>query len=775
MAMRRAAQRSCGLLLKQQVSCLEITRAANSSQAELVNLLRAATQIIPIPGQPQYHWQEHSRYHQRPFQSWTAVHQLAASPTSADSKSSKDDDKPSLEKQKEVSSSPPTATPGAQLCDAVLDHLRATKSKVEHHHTGEMSWSQRLITIKNMLISGTMVVVKFAFAVPGAIGRHLRLPWADKLKVYQGWWTAIKKEAHHYWVGFKLLAADVKIASRLVRRVLQGKNLTRRERKQLTRTTADVFRLVPFIIFLVVPFMEVLLPVALKVFPNMLPSTFEDKLKTEEQLKKRVGAKLEVAKFLQDTVSEMAKDMRTSKTGAAQASAADLYQFMKRVRAGEPVNNYEITRFAQLFNDELTLDNLERIQLVNLCRFVGIPPFGTDAFLASRLRAHLARIKSDDRVIKEEGLDNLTDDELRSACRARGMRTPYGEGAVAFMRKQLQEWLDLSLNRALPSSLLLLSRAFTMTQPLAAPKKAGAEYEQLKDTISSLPSKVITEASMEAGHDEGDPAAEYSRKLEYLKREEELIKEEELEAEAILQPSGQSLQPGQSAPEMAAAAAAAAVVREAAANAVTDVLDAGESEEERTTKLAMAKEDKMRKVISALAVLASGSGVSTERETFMDLVKTEITRLNGEVANRGSMSMVFHSGGVHVERPDQLSEIVPQKRLADKVSGILSRIEAELDAVDEKIGERMHILDLDNDGLITREELETAMSFLGDQLGEDELRMLLDKLNAFGEAKDCPINVSNLMALAAPGSKSEAGSNADAKTRDTLAGLSHKV
>ena len=53
----------------------------------------------------------------------------------------------------------------------------------------------------------------------------------------------------------------------------------RRERKQLTRTTADVFRLVPFIIFLVVPFMEVLLPVALKIFPNMLPSTFEDKLK----------------------------------------------------------------------------------------------------------------------------------------------------------------------------------------------------------------------------------------------------------------------------------------------------------------------------------------------------------------------------------------------------------------------------------------------------------------------------------------------------------------
>ena len=41
-----------------------------------------------------------------------------------------------------------------------------------------------------------------------------------------------------------------------------------------------------------------------------------------------------------------------------------------------------------------------------------------------------------------------------------------------------------------------------MTQPLAAEKKAGAEYEQLKETISSLPSKVVQEASMEAGHDE---------------------------------------------------------------------------------------------------------------------------------------------------------------------------------------------------------------------------------------------------------------------------------
>ena len=54
-------------------------------------------------------------------------------------------------------------------------------------------------------------------------------------------------------------------------------------------------------------------------------------LQEEEQMKKRVGAKLEMARFLQDTVAEMAKDMKGSKSGATQASAEQLYQFLKKV------------------------------------------------------------------------------------------------------------------------------------------------------------------------------------------------------------------------------------------------------------------------------------------------------------------------------------------------------------------------------------------------------------------------------------------------------------
>jgi hypothetical protein len=90
-----------------------------------------------------------------------------------------------------------------------------------------------------------------------------------------GTWRAVKHEIHHYWVGTKLLWSEIKLSNTIISRVLNGHPMTRRERNQLVRTTMDLFRLVPFAVFVIVPFMELLLPVALKLFPNMLPSTFQ--------------------------------------------------------------------------------------------------------------------------------------------------------------------------------------------------------------------------------------------------------------------------------------------------------------------------------------------------------------------------------------------------------------------------------------------------------------------------------------------------------------------
>lgn len=46
-----------------------------------------------------------------------------------------------------------------------------------------------------------------------------------------------------------------------------------------------MFRLIPFSVFIIVPFMEFLLPVAIKLFPGMLPSTFQTAIEKEDKLK----------------------------------------------------------------------------------------------------------------------------------------------------------------------------------------------------------------------------------------------------------------------------------------------------------------------------------------------------------------------------------------------------------------------------------------------------------------------------------------------------------
>jgi hypothetical protein len=134
-------------------------------------------------------------------------------------------------------------------------------------------------------------------------------------------WQWIKEGAHHYWVGSKLLWSEFKITWKILGRVRKGHEMTRRERRQLIRTSTDLFRLIPFAIFVIVPFMEFLLPFALKLFPNMLPSTFEDSLKKEESLRKDLQMRLAVAKFMQETMQEMAsKKANSGEAGAGEVS-----------------------------------------------------------------------------------------------------------------------------------------------------------------------------------------------------------------------------------------------------------------------------------------------------------------------------------------------------------------------------------------------------------------------------------------------------------------------
>jgi len=336
-------------------------------------------------------------------------------------------------------------------------------------------------------------------------------------------WATIKHEAHHYWLGTKLLGQEIVICYGLIRQVLKGEELTRREYRQLRTTASDVLKMVPMMIILIIPFMEAALPAILYMFPGLLPSTFQQEWKREDDMKRTLKARIEVARFLQDAVDQMAGDIKkkaASDTG--HDSADEFVAFMKRVQRGDArVTNEEILKFSTLFNDDITLDNIGRPTMVNLCRLLDIPVFGSDAILKYQLLQRMRAIRTDDRMIEAEGIEALDLRELREALAYRGMRS-VGLTRTRY-KKDLDAWLDLSLNKNMPTTLLLMSRAFKITQAISDEDSVSA----IKDTLQSMPVEAMKSAEAQAT--QKDKVLEAQKKMEQLQREQQFIEEERRE------------------------------------------------------------------------------------------------------------------------------------------------------------------------------------------------------------------------------------------------------
>ncbi|KAK3641187.1 LETM1 domain-containing protein ylh47 [Elasticomyces elasticus] len=334
-------------------------------------------------------------------------------------------------------------------------------------------------------------------------------------------WGKIKHEAQHYWDGTKLLSTEVRISSKLALKMAAGYELTRREHRQLQRTVQDLGRLVPFSVFVIVPFAELLLPVALKLFPNMLPSTYEDAKSKEKKATSLRASRKEVSNFLRSTMRESGLPV-----SAANLQREEFTEFFRKLRAtGESPGKSDIIKVCKLFKDDLTLDNLSRPQLVGMVRYMNLNTFGTDAMLRYQVRHRMRQIKRDDKAIAFEGVESLSVPELQTACAARGLRT-HGM-SPGRLRDDLHLWLDLRLKYGVPSTLLVLSNAFMYAQ--GKETEFDSLLDALQAVLSSIPEELFHEIELEVHTAEG--AATNKQRLEVLREQQELIQEENEQAE----------------------------------------------------------------------------------------------------------------------------------------------------------------------------------------------------------------------------------------------------
>ncbi|KAK5598774.1 letm1 and EF-hand domain-containing protein 1, mitochondrial [Crenichthys baileyi] len=523
-------------------------------------------------------------------------------------------------------------------------------------------------------------------------------------------------EIKHYYHGFRLLWIDTTIAGRMLWRVLNGNPLSRRERRQFLRTCADVFRLLPFLVFIIVPFMEFLLPVALKLFPNMLPSTFETQSKKEERLKKELRVKLEMAKFLQDTIEEIAL-----RNKAAQGNVTEEFStFFQKIRdSGERPSNEQIIKFSKLFEDELTLDNLTRPQLVALCRLLELQSIGTNNFLRFQLIMKLRTIRADDKLIAEEGVESLSVNEVQAACRVRGMRS-LGVTEER-LREQLSQWLELHLNQQIPTSLLLLSRAMYLPDTLSP-------ADQLKTTLQTLPEIMTKEAQLKVAEMELSKV-DNKTKLETMLQEEAAIRQDtkDREMERLADAAEKAAREDELELEAGGVKRSEAEVASLQANRSAH----SETLKDTAPVIEGSKDEEITK--EEIDLLSDACSKLKEQKKLLTLEKEELEELKDDVQEYNEDLEEIKKEFSKTGQEKALEESKASKRLSKRVTRMIGRI--------DKI-----IVELENDKVILDGQVDSGVTPpVGENLiGIDELINVMrqiqnipeDKLQRMAEALD---------------------------------------
>ncbi|TKY89086.1 hypothetical protein EX895_001617 [Sporisorium graminicola] len=529
-------------------------------------------------------------------------------------------------------------------------------------------------------------------------------------------WAKVKEEALHYWHGSKLLAKEVKISWRLLRRLMLGYSLTRREKRQLKRTFADLLRLIPFIPFIVVPAGELLLPVAIKIFPNMLPSTFESKFSVEEKRRGLIKVRLEMAKFLQETIKE----------GGLQATdkvktSEEFKEFFRKVRStGESPSNEDIIKVAQLFENDLTLDNLTRPQLVSVCRYMQIHAFGTDNYLRYQIRHKLNRIRQDDIVIGHEGVDNLSQAELVSACQNRGIQTT--NLSEDRLRQELQQWIDLHVRNKISGTLLVLSKAFNYVAAGDNDSNAQSHLRSLELTLSSLPDNLVNEAELSVNSE----GATNKQRLEVLQQQEELI-EDEAEQEQEEAAAREADKERRNA-EKARLAQEEEEARSLLPKKETDpALEDARMTNEQLTELG-----------EALSILSAKSSVLKEREELRQLIQ-EVSTSEGApedgapaapaAASTSGESLSSSADAEKSESSSSSSASSTRSSMSKRIKSMLEKIDNQLEEYDRDVGSRMHLIEASHTGKISVDDLEQALRLIKHKPEDEVIEKIVDKLD----------------------------------------------
>lgn len=281
--------------------------------------------------------------------------------------------------------------------------------------------------------------------------------------VVKEWIVDIYHAIVHFvkWVvtGGRLFSRNVGACFHLTKRLARGYHLSIRERRLLVRTTGDCLKLIPFSFFIIVPFAELLLPIALRFFPNMMPSTFFETKYDNATLARKLQAKQQMAEFWQQVVAQRTQEIIEDDDHKHTDKAIQLEEMQAKLSSGREFPKVkEILRFASLFREEMQLSSMTEQQLHAMSKMLGLTPMTLPVHNQLQLRHHITSLRREDREYLWEGIEGLTKPELIEACKKRAIR--FHGVTEAEMRGELNRWLEISMHKKIPTSLMLWIQSF---------------------------------------------------------------------------------------------------------------------------------------------------------------------------------------------------------------------------------------------------------------------------------------------------------------------------
>lgn len=249
-------------------------------------------------------------------------------------------------------------------------------------------------------------------------------------------WKEMKSLIWYLIFGTQILVQEVQLADEAKKKRIEKKPLTRREELLIRRSFHDIIFAIPFMVMITFQTYYTLLLIA--IFPNLIPTVYI----TPYQMKKR----LERNKKIRIKIAKKAEKL-------APWVPFDVSKFYSEKSI--------LLLCKEKHDAQINIDTLSWWHLKSCANYLGIYSILPKSLLKVRLDEYLSYIESDDKLIKEEGINSLSLEELRMANEQRGF------SSLGLSKKELQfnlnNWIDFHFNSEnikVPRLLTVLSRIY---------------------------------------------------------------------------------------------------------------------------------------------------------------------------------------------------------------------------------------------------------------------------------------------------------------------------